>query len=221
MTASLSDATLSRALADLTGRNPRLARIIAEFGPPPLWERAPGFPTLLRTILEQQVSLASAEAAYDKLLTIAAPLTPERFLELDDLELKAVGFSRQKTRYGRELASAILAGELDLDRLQMLDDEAARAVLTRVKGIGRWTADIYLLLALRRPDIWPAGDLALATAVQRVIGLASAPAPPEMEIIGEAWRPWRAVAARLLWHYYLSNRPSTKTRRRKTSATGG
>jgi DNA-3-methyladenine glycosylase II len=175
---------------------------------------------LLRTILEQQVSLASARAAYDKLLAIAAPLTPARFLELDDLELRAVGFSRQKARYGRELAAAIASGELDLDRLHELDDEAVAAALTRVKGIGRWTADIYLLLALRRPDIWPSGDLALALAVQQAIGLAATPAPPEMERIAEAWRPWRAVAARLLWHYYLSNRPLTRNRQRERAAAG-
>jgi DNA-3-methyladenine glycosylase II len=164
------------------------------------------------------VSLASARATFDKLLAIAAPLTPERFLELDDLELKAAGFSRQKTRYGRELATAILDAQLDLDQLHTLDDEDARTALTRVKGIGRWTADIYLLLALRRPDIWPVGDLALATAVQQAMGLSSVPARPEMEAIGEAWRPWRAVAARLLWHYYLSNRPSREDKRRKTTA---
>ena len=114
----LTDATLPHALADLTGRDPRLGRIAADYGPPPLWARAPGFPTLLHIILEQQVSLASARATYDKLRAIAAPLTPERFLDLDDSRLKAAGFSRQKARYGRELAAAILAGDLDLDRLR-------------------------------------------------------------------------------------------------------
>ena len=202
----LTDTTLSSALADLTGRDPRLARIVADFGPPPMWVREPGFPTLIQIILEQQVSLASARAAYDKLLVVAGPLTPERFLELDDAELKAAGFSRQKARYGRELAAAIASGQLDLDRLHALDDEATRDVLTRVKGIGRWTADIYLLLAMRRPDIWPIGDLALAVAAQRALGLPSLPTSAELEILGEAWRPWRAVAARVLWHNYLSTR---------------
>jgi DNA-3-methyladenine glycosylase II len=208
----LTDTTLHCALADLTGRDPRLARIAAEYGPPPLWEREPGFPTLLRTILEQQVSLASARAAYEKLLAIAAPLTPERFLELDDPALKAAGFSRQKSLYGRELAAAIVAGRLDLEGLLTLDDEDARRALTRVKGIGRWTADIYLLLALRRPDIWPAGDLALASAVRQAVGLAALPDPQQMEAIGAAWQPWRAVAARLLWHYYLSTRATAHGR---------
>jgi DNA-3-methyladenine glycosylase II len=200
----LTDATLPTALADLTARDARLARIIAEYGPPPLWAREPGFPTLLRIILEQQVSLASAQAAFERLLAIAWPLTPERFLQLDDATLKTAGFSRQKTRYGRELAGAILSGSLELDALGALDDDAVRAALTKVVGIGRWTADIYLLMALCRPDAWPAGDLALATAARHALGLAATPGTVELEAIGEAWRPWRAVAARLLWHFYLS-----------------
>jgi DNA-3-methyladenine glycosylase II len=201
---SLTDATLPIALADLTGCDPRLARIVAAYGPPPLWAREPGFPTLLRIILEQQVSLASAKAAFDRLLALASPLTPERFLELDDATLKAAGFSRQKTRYGRELAAAVLSGSLDLDALDVLDDEAVRAELVKVVGIGRWTADIYLLMALCRPDAWPAGDLALAVAARHALGLAATPETAELASIGEAWRPWRAVAARVLWHFYLS-----------------
>ena len=206
---------LPDALADLTARDDRLARIVAEFGPPPLWDREPGFPTLLRIILEQQVSLASAKAAFDRLLALASattpvsttpasPLTPERFLELDDVMLKTAGFSRQKTRYGRELAGAILAGNLNLDALDALDDDGVRAELTKVIGIGRWTADIYLLMALCRPDAWPSGDLALATAARHALGLAATPRPDELEALGESWRPWRAVAARVLWHFYLS-----------------
>jgi DNA-3-methyladenine glycosylase II len=200
----LTDATLPVALADLTARDPRLARIVADYGPPPLWAREPGFPTLVHIILEQQVSLASARAAFDRLLSIASPLTPERFLELDDATLKAAGFSRQKTRYSRALAAAILSGELDLNALDGLDDHAVYAELTQVVGIGRWTADIYLLMALCRPDAWPAGDLALAIAARHALGLAATPGTAELAAIGEAWRPWRAVAARVLWHFYLS-----------------
>jgi DNA-3-methyladenine glycosylase II len=210
MPSLLTAAILPDALAELTVRDARLARIVAEFGPPPLWAREPGFPTLLRIILEQQVSLASAQAAFDRLLAIASPLTPERFLELDDATLKMAGFSRQKTRYGRELAGAILCGSLDLDALDALDDEAVRATLTKVVGIGRWTADIYLLMALCRPDAWPTGDLALATAARHALGLGTTPATAELESIGEAWRPWRAVAARVLWHFYLSGGTSKK-----------
>lgn len=209
---SLDEAALQDAAAELAGRDVRLARILGMYGPPPLWAREPGFPTLLHIILEQQVSLASAKAAYDKLLLLASPLTPERFLALDDVALKGAGFSRQKTRYGRELAEAIGFGRLDLDYLQALDDEAVRGELMAVKGIGRWTADIYLLMALRRPDVWPRGDLALASAARRALSLSAVPGYGELEELADAWRPWRAVAARLLWHAYLSekaqNRPA-------------
>ena len=201
---ALTQETFAQGLDVLCERDPDLAQIRTKFGPPPMWTREPGFPTLIHIILEQQVSLASARAAYDRLLAAASPLTPARFLELDDVELKRIGFSRQKTAYGRELARAILSGRLDLAGLERLDDGAVRSELMGIKGIGPWTADIYLLMALRRPDVWPSGDLALANAAQRVKRLVSRPTPGELEGLGADWRPWRAVAARLLWHYYLS-----------------
>jgi DNA-3-methyladenine glycosylase II len=170
-----------------------------------MWAREPGFPTLLHIILEQQVSLASAKAAYERLLATISPLTPSRFLELDDVKLKAIGFSRQKTDYGRNLARSILKGQLDLEALGPMNDETVRSELTKIKGIGPWTADIYLLMALLRPDVWPTGDLALAMAARRVKGLQQCPTPDQLNHIGTAWRPWRAVAARLLWHYYLNS----------------
>jgi DNA-3-methyladenine glycosylase II len=200
----LTEERLAHGVRVLSERDPDLARILADLGPPPMWAREPGFPTLIHIILEQQVSLASARAAYERLLAVAAPLTPLRFLDLDDATLKEIGFSRQKTGYGRNLARAIVEGQLDLAALAGMDDGAARSALTRIKGIGPWTADIYLLMALRRPDIWPRGDLALATAVQRVKGLEIRPTEDELEAIAAGWRPWRAVAARLLWHHYLS-----------------
>jgi DNA-3-methyladenine glycosylase II len=202
---SLTEETLTLGLHVLCGRDPDLAQIRTNFGPPPMWAREPGFPTLIHIILEQQVSLASARAAYERLLAAASPLTPARFLELDDVALKTIGFSRQKTAYGRELSRAILDGHLDLAGLESLDDAAVRSQLIAIKGIGPWTADIYLLMALRRPDVWPVGDLALANAAQRVKGLVSRPTPDELDGLGASWRPWRAVAARLLWHYYLSD----------------
>ncbi len=204
MTAPLDDRTLASAIAELSGRDPALAQIVTAFGPPPMWDREPGFPTLLHIILEQQVSLASARAAFNRLRAAADPLTPESFLAFDDVALKAIGFSRQKTAYGRELARALLAGELDLVRLGTLEDEAVLSELTRIKGIGSWTAHIYLLMVLRRPDAWPVGDRALAVAAQAALGLPGVPSPDELARLGEAWRPWRAVAARILWHYYLS-----------------
>jgi DNA-3-methyladenine glycosylase II len=171
-----------------------------------MWVREQGFPALIHIILEQQVSLASAKAAYDRLLAAASPLTPARFLELDDATLKTVGFSLQKTTYGRHLAQAIVDRRLDLAQLETLSDAEVRSELIKIKGIGPWTADIYLLMALRRPDVWPSGDLALAAAAQAVKGLASRPTPEELDALGTSWKPWRAVAARVLWHYYLSQR---------------
>ncbi len=190
-----------RALVELDAD---LAVVFDQFGPPPLWAREPGFPTLVYIILEQQVSLASARAAFNRLAAAISPLTPQAFLQLGDEELNTIGFSRQKTRYGRCLARAILDGDIDLAALPALEDDAVRDHLVRLKGIGRWSADIYLMEALLRPDIWPTGDLALAIAVQRVKRLKEVPGPADLAAIGEAYRPWRAVAARLFWHYYLS-----------------
>ena len=202
----LTEERLLEGVAVLTAQDADLAAIVHRWGPPPLWAREPGFPTLVHIILEQQVSLASARAAFDRLLALTTPLTPTRFLELDDATLRAVGFSRQKTGYSRHLAQAIVTGAFDIDGLAALPDDAARTALVARKGIGPWTADIYLLMCLGRPDVWPVGDLALQVAMQSIKGLAQRPTVVEMEKIGEAWRPWRAVAARLLWHHYLRER---------------
>ena len=188
----------------LAGRDRDLARLHAEFGTPPEWFREPGFPTLIHIILEQQVSLASARAAFARLSALASPLTPERFLKLDDAQIKAVGFSRQKIVYGRHLGQAISDGQLKLEAFGAMDDAAVKAELLKVKGIGSWTADIYLLMSLRRTDAWPVGDLALAVAMQEVKRLPVRPTPLELSSLAESWRPWRAVGARLLWHYYLN-----------------
>jgi DNA-3-methyladenine glycosylase II len=204
---TLSEADLLRGVRLLSGRDPDLAAIVKTIGPPPMWAREPGFATLLYIILEQQVSLASARAAFDRLRSHISPLTPSRFLELDDATLKGIGFSRQKTGYGRHLAEAVLTGRLNLGSLHRMSDDAVKRELLAVKGIGHWTADIYLLMALRRPDIWPVGDLALAVAAQRVKRLKGRPSADELEKMSRNWRPWRAVAARLLWHDYLSTRP--------------
>lgn len=191
-------------LAELAGRDADLGRVLLDFGPPPMWDREPGFATLIHIILEQQVSLASARACFDKLISTVGELTPAALLALNDEALRRVGFSRQKTEYARILATAVQTGELDLNALANLPDDEARCQLMRLKGIGRWTADIYLLMALGRPDVWPVGDLALVTAAQRVKGLETRPSPEEFQSLGDAWRPWRSVAARLLWNHYLS-----------------
>lgn len=202
--APLDEMTLRSGLNDLAQRDPDLAAVLNRLGPPPLWARPPGFGTLIHIILEQQVSLASARAAYERLQAAANPLTPARLLELDDETLRAVGFSRQKRAYARYLAEAIVAGTLDLAALAALDDDAVRARLQAVKGIGPWTAEIYLLMALGRADAWPAGDLGLAVAAQEIKQLEQRPDAATLTALAESWRPWRAVAARLLWHHYLS-----------------
>ena len=199
----LTPATLDEAARKLAAADPDLEAVLERLGPPPLWDREPGFPTLVHIILEQQVSLASAKAALGKLVDAVSPLEPAAFLTLDDATLKAIGFSGQKGRYCRNLASAILEGALDVEALAALPDERVRDELTRITGIGPWTADIYLLMALGRPDIWPAGDLALVAAARDLKGFESTPTPAEFHALGEPWKPWRSVAARLLWNHYL------------------
>ena len=195
----------------LTVRDKSLASVVDRYGMPPLWPREPGFATLLHIILEQQVSLASAKSAFDQLCAAIGPPTPQSFLTLDDGQLKAIGFSRQKARYGRELSRAIVEGRLDLDTLVSADDDMVRASLTKLPGIGNWTVDVYLLLALG-PDAFASTDLALLTAVQQIKKLDARPTPSELEAMAEVWRPYRAGAARLLWHFYLSDRAARKAR---------
>jgi len=210
---ALEEADLPEVVAILAGRDTGLAAIAARFGTPPLWAREPGFPTLVHLILEQQVSLASAKAAFDRLIAVTGTLTPETFLVLDDRQLLAIGFSRQKARYARALAEAVRAGDLDLTALADADDDEVDRRLTALPGIGPWTATIYRLMVLCRPDAWPAHDIALAQALMEVRGLESRPSPDELERTAEGWRPWRAVAARLLWHHYLSVRAERRAAR--------
>ena len=202
----MDESLFSIAVKKLVKDDADLARIVETYGQPPLWTREPGFPTLVYIILEQQVSLASAKAAFDRLNAAVRPLTPRRFLKLTDAELLRIGFSRQKTLYTRLLAESLSRRHFDLRYLHELHDDAARKMLIAFKGIGNWTADIYLLSALRRPDIWPVGDLALATAVQEVKQLRKRPSPERLEKLSQPWRPYRAVAAQLFWHHYLSKR---------------
>jgi DNA-3-methyladenine glycosylase II len=166
---------------------------------------------LVQIILEQQVSLASARATFERLRRLVKRLTPAAFSRLDDQTLKHLGFSRQKADYCRSLAVALQERRLRLNEVAGMDDAAAKQALMEQRGIGRWTAEIYLLMALRRPDVWPTGDLALARATQRVKRLKRRPTEAELETIAAGWRPWRAVAARLLWHDYLSRRASRTT----------
>jgi len=201
---TLSAETLAVAVAELGTRDRDLAAVVERFGPPPLWGRDSGFGTLVQIILEQQVSLASARAAYERLTSTAGAMTPERVVTVDDAAMRGAGVSRQKASYIRSLARAIVEGEFDPEAVDALDDDAARAELIKLKGIGAWSADIYLLMALRRADVWPSGDLALVGALREVKRLRALPDAARIERLTRPWRPWRAVAARVLWHHYLS-----------------
>jgi DNA-3-methyladenine glycosylase II len=179
---------------------------VARYGPPPLWARRPGFTTLLRIILEQQVSLASAEALYRRLAGTVRPFDATGILAVGTSGLQRLGVTRQKARYVHALADQVTLGQLALHRLWRYSDAEARERLMGVPGIGPWTAGIYLLMALRRPDIWPPGDLALEKALIRHYGSASTLTATRIEEVTARWRPLRAVAARILWHSYLAER---------------
>lgn len=207
MIKTLDENNLINACAELSKRDADLAVVFQTYGVPPLWAREASFATLLHIILEQQVSVASALSAFNKLRErLNGAITPENLLSLTDAEMKACYFSRQKTIYARELAAAIAGGNLDLQSFKKLSDEQIKTELKRIKGIGDWTADIYLLMAMRRPDVMPRGDLALHVAWQKLKRLERRPAADEFLRVAERWKPLRAVAARLLWHFYLSAR---------------
>ena len=197
--------TLRTGISVLNDMDPDLEQVITELGHPPLWSREPGFGTLIHIILEQQVSLASAQSAFDKLNNAAEDdLTPEQFLSFSDSDLKQFGFSRQKATYGRELSQALASNKLSLDTLYKLDDADARDALMSVKGIGPWTANIYLLMALQRPDVWPSGDLTVKKAIESIKDLDKTPNNEQASEIAIQWKPWRSVATMILWHYYLN-----------------
>jgi DNA-3-methyladenine glycosylase II len=201
---TLNEENLGAACEKLAKTDADLAFIFQTYGKPPLWKREANFATLVHIILEQQVSLASALSAFNKLKEKLGAITPEGVLSLTDEELKAAYFSRQKIVYARELAKAILGGSLDLKSLEILPDAEVKQELKKIKGIGDWTSDIYLLMAMSRADVMPKGDLALHVAWKRLKKLEHAPGSEEFQIIAQRWKPFRAAAARLLWHFYLS-----------------
>ena len=208
---TLNNRSLKKACEELSDVDADLSRIYAAYGTPPLWDRPTGFGTLLKIILEQQVSLASAKACFDKLGSHLGEITPASLLTVNDADLKLIGFSRQKTAYARHLAEAILEDRIDLDALHKLPDAEAKAELVKLKGVGEWTSDVYLLMAMLRPDVMPRGDIALHAAYQKLTNAEKRPGSDEFLIIAEKWKPFRSVAARLLWHFYLSEirRPSS------------
>ena len=206
MIVTLNEALLLEASNWLASADPAMSRVLRSYGPPPLWARAPGFATMLHIILEQQVSLASANAAFRKLQLTLGEIRPETFLELSDEHLKTIGYSRQKTLYSRNLASFIVAQKFDFEHLTHLPDEEVRNYLKQLKGIGDWTADIYLSECLLRPDILPKGDIAMLEAFKVLYGLPKRPDHPYFEAATQHWRPWRSVGSRMLWHFYLCER---------------
>ena len=201
----LSADNLRHALTALAYSEPAFARAIETVGMPDPRIYKRGYATLLRTILGQQVSVSSAQTTWQRLDTVLGNAAdPATLLAASNETLRAAGLSRQKAGYARSLAKLINTGELDLYSLPE-DNEAAIAELTRVTGIGRWSAEIYLLFSEGRPDIWPAGDLAVQVAIGKIIGLSDRPSETALRILGEAWRPYRGAAAIFAWHHYSSN----------------
>jgi DNA-3-methyladenine glycosylase II len=190
----------------VAGLDAHLQQIIKVHGHPPFWVRPNTFATLVLIILEQQVSLASAYAAYVKLKAKVGAVTPRKILALTDEELRSCYFSRQKTAYVRGLATAVLQEQINLKELSLLPDEVVRAQLKQLKGIGDWTVDIYLLHALRRTDIFPLGDLALVNALKSVKCLPATTPKEDLLQMAAPWQPYRSIATMLLWHYYIQQK---------------
>jgi DNA-3-methyladenine glycosylase II len=213
---ALTEGRLYRAAKTLARRDSDLASVFKSLGPPPLWARPPGFSTLVKIILEQQVSLASAASLFARLKKNTIPFRPARIIELGEAHLKSQGLTRQKTAYCLDLAEALNNKRLRLSQLSLMSDADVRSALMEIKGLGSWSADVYLLMVLRRPDVFPATDLALVTAVTDLKQLPARPNTVQFLEMAEAWRPYRSVAARMLWQFYLAKRSTRKT---ATSAT--
>jgi DNA-3-methyladenine glycosylase II len=202
----LTRALLGEGARHLAARDADLARVHTRLGDPPIWGRRPGFPALVKIILEQQVSLRSAAAMYRRIDQHVGGMSAERVDRLGAAGLRRLGVTRQKAAYCHGLACRVLEGTLNLAAVARASDEEGRRMLLDVPGLGPWSVDIYFLMALRRPDVWPRGDLALASALREVKGLRALPSHEEQVKLSRAWAPWRSVAARILWSHYLSQR---------------
>lgn len=198
----LTARNLRSGLRDAATRCEFLRRGLDEVGYPALRTRAPGFEALMRVIVGQQLSVYAAATIWGRVEALVQPMTPQQFLTFDDGKLRAAGLSRQKIAYMRSLAELVAAGQVDFERIPTLDDEAAIGELIQIKGVGRWTAEVYMLFAHGRRDVWPIDDLALMVAAQRLRGMRKRPTKKQMLKLAEAWRPWRGAVSMFLWHYY-------------------
>ncbi len=198
------------ALGRLVAADPDLAGIEAAAGPLPWRSRPAGFEGLLQAIVGQQISNQAAAAIWGRLRAVPGAVAPDGLLALDDEALRGAGLSRPKVAHARALAAAFSDGRLEETAIAAMDDEAAIAAIAAVRGMGRWSAEVYLLFALQRDDVFPAGDLALAGAAAALKGLPARPGPVALRALAEGWRPWRGLAARLLWHHwrFLTGRPA-------------
>jgi DNA-3-methyladenine glycosylase II len=210
MPQQFTKATYNSICDELAQMDAHFANVIQLYGYPPMWTRSNTFETLVHIILEQQVSLASALSALNKLRDRVQEITPARVLLLTDGEMRECYCSRQKTAYIRYLAGAIISGQIDLDAFQQMEDADIRAQLTALKGIGNWTVDVYLMFVLQHTDVLPMGDLAIVNAIKRLKSLPKETLKEDLVILAEQWKPYRTVASMLLWHYYLSDRKSSK-----------
>jgi DNA-3-methyladenine glycosylase II len=213
----LDSATFGEAVDLLTTEDTALAAIVARHGPPQFWHRHPGFSTLVLFILEQQVSLESGAAVFRRISNAAGSVKPESVLALGEEGLRAAGTTRQKAGYLIGLAESVLSADLDFDELERMSSVHARDVLLRINGVGPWTADVYLLSALRHVDVLPVGDRALQVGAAEALSLSTVPTPGDLELIAEPWRPLRSVAARLIWHGYLARRGRSEPEHPATS----
>ncbi|MDX1449881.1 MAG: DNA-3-methyladenine glycosylase 2 family protein, partial [Acidimicrobiia bacterium] len=189
----------------LIDRDDALADVVRQAGKPPPFERPPTFASLVLLILEQQVSLSSAAATYTRLEALGE-IQPRAILQLDPDVVRSAGVTRQKARYLRELSAAVVDRRLPLDDFGSMTDDEVRRRLVAITGIGTWTADVFLLACLQRPDVWPVGDRALQVGTAEALGLEAVPDPTRLEEIGDRWRPHRSAAARIIWHGYLHSR---------------
>jgi len=205
---ALTHSTLALGARALARSDPDLGALLRRNGMPPMWARRPGFATLIHIVLEQQVSIAAARTLFLRLRRHLGEMSPRAVADCGAAGLRRFGLTRQKASYCHDLAIAVDRGQLDLRGIARAPDTAGRDALLAMRGLGPWSVDIYFLMALRRPDVWPTGDLALAEALLHVKRLSTRPDASEQRMISADWAPWRSVAARLLWHYYLNTRRS-------------